>query len=370
MTSRHATLEDLVSLLQAQHTQKIDLPVEASQMRAVNTQLELRNTPPIISAAGVTPSAGTYRPTGVFDQGLADKLGIPPAYLRKMREEKPRLYDANVNGWLEDDPRRFLVRCLGDGSSPGVARALLSDSYKIIDNLDVLTATLSGIREAGVETVFDGCDLTERRMYVRVVCEQVAVAAPELLRNYRSPFTGASGADNPVVFAGFVITNSETGCGAFTITPRLVVQVCRNGMTINADAERRVHLGARLEDSAVRWSEETQRRNLELITSRTRDVVTSFLDGDYVRAKLDQMAGAARTEIRHPDRTIQVVAKQLNFTPEQQQMILNHFIKGADPTAGGLMHAVTSAAQTLPDGDDAHELERQALKAMQLAAGA
>lgn len=51
-------------------------------------------------------------------------------------------------------------------------------------------------------------------------------------------------------------------------------------------------------------------------------------------------------------------------------MILNHFIKGADPTAGGLMHAVTSAAQTLPDGDDAHELERQALKAMQLAAGA
>jgi hypothetical protein len=35
-----------------------------------------------------------------------------------------------------------------------------------------------------------------------------------------------------VVFSGFVISNSETGCGAFTLTPRLVVQVCRNGMTI------------------------------------------------------------------------------------------------------------------------------------------
>ncbi|MEU7912281.1 hypothetical protein [Microbispora bryophytorum] len=32
------------------------------------------------------------------------------------------------------------------------------------------------------------------------------------------------------MFAGFVISNSETGCGAFTITPRLLVQVCRNGM--------------------------------------------------------------------------------------------------------------------------------------------
>ena len=53
-----------------------------------------------------------------------------------------------------------------------------------------------------------------------------------LLAGYRSPFTGASGADNPVVFAGFVITNGETECGAFSPTPQLVVQVCRNGMTI------------------------------------------------------------------------------------------------------------------------------------------
>jgi len=69
-------------------------------------------------------------------------------------------------------------------------------------------------------------------MYVRVVCEQVRVLAPAMLAGYRSPFTGAAGAENPVVFAGFVLTNSETGCGAFTLTPRLVVQVCRNGMTI------------------------------------------------------------------------------------------------------------------------------------------
>ena len=53
-------------------------------------------------------------------------------------------------------------------------------------------------------------------MYVRVVCEQVQALAPALLAGYRSPFTGAAGADNPVVFSGFVITNSETGCGAFS----------------------------------------------------------------------------------------------------------------------------------------------------------
>ncbi len=30
-------------------------------------------------------TAGTYTPTEVCDQGLADKLGIPAAYLRRIR---------------------------------------------------------------------------------------------------------------------------------------------------------------------------------------------------------------------------------------------------------------------------------------------
>jgi hypothetical protein len=93
----------------------------------------------------------------------------------------------------------------------------------------VLFAALDGVRQAGVPARVEGCDLTDRRMYVRVVCEEVRALAPALLGGYRSPFTGAAGADCPVVFAGFVISNSETGCGAFTLTPRLVVQVCGNG---------------------------------------------------------------------------------------------------------------------------------------------
>ena len=44
----------------------------------------------------------------------------------------------------------------------------------------------------------------------------------------------------PIVFAGFVISNSETGGGAFSVTPRLVVKVCNNGLTITADALRAI----------------------------------------------------------------------------------------------------------------------------------
>jgi hypothetical protein len=60
--------------------------------------LVLDGTVPDLGEDGVTMTAGRYRATEVCDQGIADKLGIRAAYLRRMREACPELYDANVNG--------------------------------------------------------------------------------------------------------------------------------------------------------------------------------------------------------------------------------------------------------------------------------
>jgi hypothetical protein len=266
---RNAALEDLAALLRDQQARKVDIVTPATAIRASGGHLVVDSSVPLIGPGGVTMTAGTYRPTEVCDQGIADKLGIPAAYLRRLREQRPALYDANVNGWLGGDDRRFLIRCLRGQDGGGAARAFLSDEYKIIDSLDVLMAALEGIRGCGVPVQVAGCDLADRRMYVRVTCEDVAVLAPTLLAGYRSPFTVAAGADNPVVFAGFVLSNSETGCGAFTLTPRLVVRVCDNGMTITRDAIRAVHLGERLGEGIVTWSGTTQDKILELITAKT-----------------------------------------------------------------------------------------------------
>ncbi len=231
-------------------------------------------------------------------------------------------------------------------------------------------AALDGIRQAGAPVTISGCDLTDRRMYVRVVSDAVSALAPALLRDYRSPFTGAAGADNPVVFGGFVLANSETGCGAFTLTPRLVVQVCDNGMTITRDALRSVHLGGRMDAGVIRWSHDTRQRNLQLVTAQARDAVTTFLDTAYVQAKITEITRQAAAPVTDPDHAITVVAQRLRFTEDQQKAILAHFIRGADLTAGGVLHAVTSVAQTLPDADTAHDMEARALTAMQLAARA
>ena len=151
--------------------------------------------PAALRACAMT--AGSYRPTAVFDEGVADKLGIPVAYLRRMREaDLLSLDDHNLNGWLARDDRTFLVRCLlGDGGD-GVARAFFSDRFQVIDHLDTLCAVLDGMRACGCPVRADDCDLTERRLYVRVRCEAVRVLAP-LLAGYRSPFTGASPGRQP-----------------------------------------------------------------------------------------------------------------------------------------------------------------------------
>ena len=366
----HATLPDIASLLRDQQARKVDVVAPAAAIRTRDAQLVVDDSAPVLGEHGVTLTAGAYTPTLVCDQGIADKLGIPAAYLRRLREECPALYDANVNGWLDRDGRKFLVRCLKpeSGAGPGVGRAFLSDGYKIIDSLDVLMAALEGIRASGYPVQVDQCDLTERRMYIRVMCDQVRTLAPALLAGYRSPFTGASGADNPVVFSGFVITNSETGCGAFTLTPRLVVQVCANGMTITRDALRAVHLGERHDEGVITWSGNTLDKVLGLITAKTTDAVRAFLAPEYAERAIRQIERAAGRPVADPAETVRTVSQRLRFTEDQQTAILNHFILGGALTAGGVMHAVTSVAQTLTDPDAAWEMESSALRALELAA--
>src|SRR6266536_2443267 len=110
LATRHATLADLAALLRDQQTRKLDVVAPAAALRSAGARLVIDQTDPQITADGVTMTTGTYTPTEVCDDGLAGKLGIPTAYLRRLRAEHPRLYDANVNGWLHRTEDRKSTR--------------------------------------------------------------------------------------------------------------------------------------------------------------------------------------------------------------------------------------------------------------------
>ena len=96
LTARNATIDDLVVLLRDQQARKVDVVASASSVRAEGGWLVLDGTMPLLGADGVTMTEGRYRPTDVCDAEIADKLGIPAAYLRKTRDSHPALFDANV----------------------------------------------------------------------------------------------------------------------------------------------------------------------------------------------------------------------------------------------------------------------------------
>ena len=170
----------------------INLSASFHTIRAALPQMLKRNWGRIINIASAHGLVASVQKVAY----IAAKLDIPVRYYRRMRASAPWLLDANVNQWLAEQEGRYLVRALTDGRGGGIVRALLSDTYGIINNLDVLMAMLDGLQQAtrdagpgdagpgdadpgdgapGVEIT--SCDLTPNRMYVAVRANTVTAAA-------------------------------------------------------------------------------------------------------------------------------------------------------------------------------------------------
>lgn len=413
--ARDTTFEKMIALLKHQQDSKLDVIVPSTGLRSRNGSIEIRGmrpiaVDPVITDDGVTSHLdpdGRYRPTGAANATIADKLGIDRRYLRRLHTERPDLYDANINGLLHGqslihagvteqiypaDDRSFLLRLFGNPrGGEGVMRALLSDRYQIIDNLDVLTAVMTGIKRADVDVQIRSCDVTESSMRVKVFSPAVRALAPRFLDGYRDPFANSAlenarlrvrrwrqvaagegqhyraGAE-PVVFAGFRFSNDETGHSRVSLQPQMFIKVCRNGYTLPMfEGIGKVHLGVKM-GTGVRWSDQTRRKVLDLITAQAADSVRSWLSPQFLAEQLTEIERLAGAPVTQAATAVTVVGKKLGFTEDERSGVLEHFIAGGQPTAAGVAQAVTSYSQTVPDADRADALESLAFDAMRLAA--
>jgi hypothetical protein len=386
LTIRKGSLEDLATELQEQQDRKVDLVVPASKLWSHNGNVVVAgHGEPVITDNGVTASNLELVPSRVFDNGMVSKLSevgrpVGQKFITGLRESgRTDIVDAVYNGLLHGardlgapgDPRSFFVRTFkgqaptgaDDPGTLGYARALLSDKYRPIDNFDVLLTVIQGLKDAGFSShVVRQADLTDDKMYLRVSVPEITALAPGLLHGYTSPYGGARGADNPVVEAGIVITNSETGGAAFTITPELVVQICTNGMTIKKDMIKKTHLGSRMEEG-VRISRRTLDANRELVASQTRDAIETFLDADYMNRVLRQIESGSDERIDDVEKAIEVVTSRPAFSKADTKGLLASFMDGGDRTRGGLVNAVTAYSQSLDDADRAYAMDADALPA-------
>ena len=204
------SLVSLAQELERQLETKHDMVVPSSLMRCHTD--ESGSCRMMIEA---TDGVERYGITNLARRQLAEKLKIPFAYFERMRAEQPALLDRNVNTWLQSDGERRLVRTL-DGN----VRAVLSDRYRRLHNYDLAENVLP-ILQRLPEARFESVELTETKMYIKVVTPRVEYEI----------------APGDVVQAGIVITNSEVGQGTLSVQPLVYRLVCRNGLIASDRAD-------------------------------------------------------------------------------------------------------------------------------------
>ena len=329
-------LQEVLVELNRQNQAKQDFisPAQGMRLREDGHTFELNHL--------TTDRQMTFGTTSLFHRQVASALGIPAKYYDLMQSQKPELLAENVNAWFADRTSSYMVRSMD--YSGQVARALLSERYRRIDNMEIATSVLPLFAGNDQYEVMS-CEVTENRLYLKVV-------------NHRLEMEVRKG---DIVQAGVMISNSEVGLGAVSIQPLIYRLVCLNGMTVCDMGERRHHVGRQakaVEDSFTLYSDETMEAEDKAFLLKLRDTTMAAID----EARFAQVVGRLQETMAVPitgkvQDVVQLTSQSYGINADEQEGILKYLIAGGDLSLYGLSNAVTRASQDVASYDRATALE-------------
>ena len=338
------TLRELAMELDRQQAVKKDMIVDIGAL-----SMDLGDTGLALQVTGGSMAA-QYGINDIAHRQIGQTLKIPALYYDRMRTEYPELLAQNVNGWFARTPdTKRMLRTMD-----GTARALLSDRYRRIDNFEVASAVLpiiSGMDGASVES----CELTESRMYLKVVNPRVTAEVKK----------------GDIVQAGIIISNSEVGMGSVNVSPLVYRLVCSNGMIAQDGAVRKYHVGRANEggeDFSI-YRSETIEADDKAFLMKLEDSVKAAVDQTRFAAIVDKMREAteATMEAKVVPQVVELASKEYGITEAEGKGILGHLIAGGDLSLYGLANAVTRQAQDVESYDRSTELEATGYKIITMA---
>jgi len=303
----------------------------------------------------------TIRPTA--HEQLSQTLGIPKAYYDRLMQAAPDLLCRNVNHWLTATPARKMVRTLDGG-----VRAILSDRFRALDNLDLAEAVLPQLQKLEANVVSG--EVTESRFFLKAVTPKVQAVVDKITPGQNHNLI-ADYAKGDIVQAGLVISNSEIGAGMLKVEEMTYRLICLNGAIHEAIAKRR-HVGRRtgeelLEGFAEYYTTETQRLDDKAIFSKIKDAVAGSLTQDRLNAHILQYQGAQENKIEGDiPAAVEVVAKNFGLGETQRGNMLRHLIEGGDLSAWGLGNALTKASQDEDSYENATQMEYAGAKVFEM----
>lgn len=341
------SLSALAAEIESRANQKKDFiaPVTKLAMNVSHTGTE--HLPVLTIANGTTT---VLHPNRIAHEQLAEYVGIPAAYYRRMMTEEPGLLATNVNRWLQDKPNdRRMVRTLGNK-----ARAFLSDKYRPLENEDLAEAVLPVLLQMNLMVM--SCDITDTRLYIKAVDRNIEKDVP----------TGRKMGDGSHVFfdtcsPAIVISNSEVGHGALAIETGVYTKVCTNLAMLGSNL-RKYHTGGRaaVSDEVYQLlTDRTKQLTDRAVWSQVTDLVKSAFDQARFDATLQKLQGATEDKVQGDVvEVVERVGRKFNLLEGERKGVLQALIEGGDLTRYGMHSAITRYSQDVEDYDRATALEK------------
>lgn len=278
----------------------------------------------------------------LFTAGLTenghDQLGqlcsIPAKYYDLMRKH-PGLLATNVQHWLNISSDRRMIRSL-DGN----IRAILSKTYRRLDNFDLAQQVLPMLNEVGAE--IESCEITEKRLYIKAITHKVQAEVKQ----------------GDVVSAGLVVSNSEVGQGSISVKPLVYQLICKNGWISDLYSMKKYHVGRENEANQIEFSNETLNADDKAFWLKVRDTVKHALKETTFKKIVAAMKESTERKIEEPMKSLELVAAHHALLETEKKNVLTHLIEGGDLSSYGLGCAVTRAAQDVESYDRSTELEQ------------
>ena len=271
--------------VQAAMTRLIDEgKIQQDYIAPIGVELKRADRHPVITFSGnglvhMNMPEGEYTLHDNAIGQLADKMGIPSRYLRGLAggDKWQRQLAATVlnehSGWTERS--RVLVRTVGNE-----VRGVLSDSYRRLNSVDILTAFVQ-------ETGSQGAVIADAYMSDTKIWAEAILPEPILIPTRKN--------GNIMIYAGARFSTSDYGDGAVDMRAFLLNGICLNGM-VRESVMKQVHLGSKLPDN-LRLSEQTYELDTKTTVSAVRDLTRGLFDSDNLHRKALEIQVASETDV-------------------------------------------------------------------------
>jgi hypothetical protein len=369
-TNKHLDLVDVVKILKPTYERKKDIIVERSGITAFNNEGTLN----------FRIDGDNYAPTNTAVTHISEKTKIPSEYLKATIVRYPALAAQTINTWLIDDDvanktgttkekkhrvnassKRQLVRLFSpDNGSRGIMRALLSPSYLIVDNIDIVASAIE-IAQARSKEIKASGSVNDNNMYVRIkimdLTSELKFKIPDLGSGHRMI--------NELVGASVLIRNSDVGMSRLEVVPELDILRCTNLLRTTASLSA-VHLGAEYKDMDI-LSKDTIAAINSTVFKRLRDNINACFDKDSLDRLIAAFREKAGESVENIGVTIDNVTSRFGINKERTNDILNAFMEEASMVGQSrfaLAQAVTRQAHTVRENDFEGSLELETAGSM------